>query len=80
MFRKEEKNLAETQSTTSNIISRGTILEGNIKTPGNLILQNFYIAALCPVLADLLINHICLVLNQVQNTHLRLLKSKKLLL
>ncbi len=39
MFRKEEKSTAEVQSTTSNIISRGTILEGNIKTPGNLRIE-----------------------------------------
>ena len=39
MFRKEEKNSIESQSTTSNIISRGTILEGNIKTPGNLRIE-----------------------------------------
>lgn len=39
MFRKEERNLSEVQSTTSNIISRGTILEGNIKTPGNLRIE-----------------------------------------
>lgn len=39
MFKKEEKNLAEIQSTNSNIISRGTILEGNIKTPGNLRIE-----------------------------------------
>lgn len=37
MFKKEEKNLAEIQN--SNIISRGTILEGNIKTPGNLRIE-----------------------------------------
>ena len=39
MFKKEEKRAVEVQSTTSNIISRGTILEGNIKTPGNLRIE-----------------------------------------
>lgn len=39
MFKKEEARAAEVQSTTSNIISRGTILEGNIKTPGNLRIE-----------------------------------------
>jgi len=39
MFKKEEKRDVEVQSTTSNIISRGTILEGNIKTPGNLRIE-----------------------------------------
>ncbi|GJM27413.1 MAG: hypothetical protein DHS20C17_00480 [Cyclobacteriaceae bacterium] len=39
MFKKEENRAAEVQSTTSNIISRGTILEGNIKTPGNLRIE-----------------------------------------
>ena len=36
MFNKDDKRAEVVQSTTSNIISRGTILEGNIKTPGNL--------------------------------------------
>jgi len=36
MFNKEEKRSEEALSNTSNIISRGTILEGNIQTPGNL--------------------------------------------
>ena len=36
MFNKEVKRSEEALSTTSNIISRGTILEGNIQTPGNL--------------------------------------------
>ena len=39
MFRKDERRVIEEQSTTSNIISRGTILEGNIKTPGNLRIE-----------------------------------------
>lgn len=39
MFHREEKRPEEVQSTTSNIISRGTILEGNIKTPGNLRIE-----------------------------------------
>jgi cytoskeletal protein CcmA (bactofilin family) len=39
MFNKEDKRAAEIESTTSNIISRGTILEGNIKTPGNLRIE-----------------------------------------
>jgi len=39
MFKQEERNLSEVQSSTSNIISRGTILEGNIKTPGNLRIE-----------------------------------------
>lgn len=39
MFKKEEKRAVEVQSITSNIISRGTILEGNIKTPGNLRIE-----------------------------------------
>ena len=38
MFNKDEKRTVEVQST-SNIISRGTILEGNIKTPGNLRIE-----------------------------------------
>ena len=39
MFNKEVKRDAVVQSTTSNIISRGTILEGNIKTTGNLRIE-----------------------------------------
>lgn len=39
MFNKEEKRSEEVLSTTSNIISRGTILEGNIQTPGNLRIE-----------------------------------------
>ncbi len=39
MFRKEEKITNEAQSINSNIISRGTIMEGNIKTPGNLRIE-----------------------------------------
>ncbi len=36
MFNKDEKRSEEALSTNSNIISKGSILEGNIKTPGNL--------------------------------------------
>ena len=39
MFNKAEQRAAEVLGTTSNIISRGTILEGNIKTPGNLRIE-----------------------------------------
>ena len=39
MFNKEEKRSEEVLSTTSNIISRGTILEGHIQTPGNLRIE-----------------------------------------
>lgn len=39
MFNKEIIRAADVQSTSSNIISRGTILEGNIKTPGNLRIE-----------------------------------------
>lgn len=39
MFNKEEKRSEEVLSNTSNIISRGTILEGNIQTPGNLRIE-----------------------------------------
>ena len=39
MFKKDDKRAVEIQSTSSNIISRGTILEGNIMTPGNLRIE-----------------------------------------
>jgi cytoskeletal protein CcmA (bactofilin family) len=39
MFRKEEKHTIEAQSTTSNLISRGTIMEGNIMASGNLRIE-----------------------------------------
>ena len=39
MFNKDEKRAEAVQSNTSNIISRGTIMEGNIKTPGNLRIE-----------------------------------------
>lgn len=39
MFNRDEKRAAEVQNTSSSIITRGTILEGNIKTPGNLRIE-----------------------------------------
>jgi len=36
MFNKEEKKVAEEISNSSNIIGKGTILEGNIETYGNI--------------------------------------------
>ena len=39
MFNKDDKRAEAVQSNTSNIISRGTIMEGNIKTPGNLRIE-----------------------------------------
>ncbi len=39
MFSKEIIRAADVQSSTSNIIGQGTILEGNIKTSGNLRIE-----------------------------------------
>ncbi len=39
MFNKEVIRAADVQSSTSNIIGQGTILEGNIKTSGNLRIE-----------------------------------------
>ncbi len=39
MFNKDDNRNLAVQSTPSNIISRGTILEGNIKTSGNLRIE-----------------------------------------
>lgn len=39
MFNKDEKKVAEEISNSSNIIGKGTILEGNIETYGNIRIE-----------------------------------------
>ena len=39
MFSKEEKKTIEDQSNTSNIIGKGTVLQGNIESSGNIRLE-----------------------------------------